>query len=52
MLLSFIQMEGAPCIPLSGCRDATPLRVTQRHFWVLTHLAGREYAHGFRVSLE
>src|SRR6266705_2578532 len=37
---------GATCIPLLRCRETTPLRVTERPLWVLTQLAGREYAHG------
>src|ERR1700756_2888274 len=36
--------RGAACIPPLRCREATPMRVTERPFWVLTHLERREYA--------
>src|ERR1700757_3119787 len=51
MLLSFISAEGPLASPFRGVGKRPPLRVPERHSWVLTHLGGREYAHGFRVSL-
>ena len=49
---SSLSHPGTSRIALSSRTDVTPLGFASLPLWVLTQLAGREYAHGFLVSLE